>query len=489
MAPRRVIARGASRDPSHQETTQVTQRAAFEDPQARIQALQEENMTLSRINERFSIEETRLHEVNQLLRSENARLHSKIVRLESENREREKKANDAAQSRQRTETSYPRLPPIASLPFLVQATPRVQPREGIKFEGSNAGGGITIGTPSPTPDLPQATNNTAHRPLRSTGLRAPRRKEPSQYAESPPPSHCKTEEGCGGDDANDDDDAYDQDVQNMITEFRRSERLQFRAGGTGGREDTAERGMDHMFEREDEDTPMTDAAGGDYDDLYEPPSEDEEDADILHERYRSREPAPSPGRHVSRSRTAFPSSSQTSSATARPTGTVGNSKKRKQPDTQPGDKEADNEETAPTPNKKPRYSKPRQTKDRFAIGTLENGPVGFKFVKMARTTKGVWKAWHEGTEDNPPLVDLENTHGVGWRNSPAEMGYASDYVTKRRLIVQGIEKWARRHRISSEQMMETLDERAKGRVVTELLDVLRRPEETDPLEAIKPKGQ
>lgn len=487
MAPRRVIARGASRDPSHQETTQVTQRA-FDDPQARIQALQEENRTLSRINERFSVEETRLHEVNQLLRSENVHLHSKIARLESETRELEKKSNDAAQSRQKRETSHPMLPPITSLPFVVEATPRVRPREGIKREDSDAGGGITIGTPSPTPNLPQVTIDTAHRPLRSTGLRAPRRKEPSRYAESPPPGHCKTEEDRRGDDAND-DDAYDQDVQNMIMEFRRSERLRFRSGGTDGREDTAERGMDHMFEREDEDTPMTDAAGGDYDDLYEPPSEDEEDADILHERYRSREPAPSPGTHGSRSRMAFPSSSQTGSATARSTGAVGNSKKRKQPGTYAGDGEADDEETAPTSNKKPRYSRPRQTKDRFAIGTLENGPVGFKFVKMARTTKGVWKAWHEGAEDNPPLVDLENTYGVGWRNAPGEMGYASDYVTKRRLIVQGIEKWARRHRISNEQMMETLDERAKGRVVTELLDVLRRPEETDPLEAIKPKGR
>lgn len=60
---------------------------------------------------------------------------------------------------------------------------------------------------------------------------------------------------------------------------------------------------------------------------------------------------------------------------------------------------------------------------------------------MAKTTKRVWRAWHEGTEENPPLENLVNEYNVGWRNALGEMGYASDYVTKRRLIVEGIDRW------------------------------------------------
>lgn len=82
---------------------------------------------------------------------------------------------------------------------------------------------------------------------------------------------------------------------------------------------------------------------------------------------------------------------------------------------------------------------------------------------------------------------LEEMYDVSWRNHPREMAYASDYVTKRRLVINGIQKWAGLQGLTNKKLMDMLNERDKERVMTELLDIFRKGDSRDPLEMIKPR--
>ena len=451
MPSRRRVAGGPGRDDRQQGTNELLQ-----DLQAKISQLEEGNRTLARINESFSTQETRIQEANQVLRSENMYLNSTITALQKENQDLRRRVTN---EKHHTETRDPNALTPSSINNRLSPLPSTTPSEGRREvkRSQSTETRASLGIPAASTasrNVPPITK-TPQQPLRSTGLRAPARKEPSNYAESPPPNYNTEREERN---SRDKDDAYERELQETIRDLRRSERLQVRPGGDDGRQET-----DQISGDEDEDMFVPDYS--EHDDLYEP-SDHDEDVVMADDEDRSRSLAPSPGASTSRQVPRPPR--------------VQPSNKRKNASTDADDGEA-------TTSKKPRYSKPRQTKDRFAVGRLASGPVGFKFVKMARTTQGVWDAWYHGTEDNPSIFSLEEEHGVGWRNHPGEMGYASDYVTKRRLIVQGITKWAKRHDMSNEDLMTILDGRARGRVVSDLLEVLRRPEETDPLQAIQPR--
>jgi hypothetical protein len=106
---------------------------------------------------------------------------------------------------------------------------------------------------------------------------------------------------------------------------------------------------------------------------------------------------------------------------------------------------------------------------------------------MPRTVRGIWNAWFHGTDDNPAIQALEDQYGVAWRNVRGEMPYASDYVSKRKKIIDGVQKWARKYQVSEDTMIEMLDERARGRVATELYAAFKRIDEPDPFDVIKPR--
>ncbi|KFH44923.1 High-osmolarity-induced transcription protein-like protein [Hapsidospora chrysogenum ATCC 11550] len=356
-------------------------------------------------------------------------------------------------------------------------------------------------------DLPPRPPSRPRRALRSTGLRAPKRRVPSNHAESAPPDVGteRSERSCS------------EEVRSAVDELRRSgELFSTPQPSNNGKE----RMTKEMLDAEDEEDAVMADAGGADDALYEPPSEeehDDDDEDVGEVDLDSTEdyaPGPSTRRTGQRgqgrqglrpkaSRAAAPSPvpsaagpstsapairSHTKVTSSQSNGEISSNKAQETSDKRPRpDGEPDTAPEAAPPIKKPRYSRPRMTKLRVSIGQLPTGSVGFKFVKMPRTVRGIWNAWFRGTEDNPAIQGLEDRYGVAWRNGRGEMAYASDYVSKRKKIIDGVKKWARRYQVCEDTMIEMLDERARGRVATELYAAFKRDDSPDPFGVIKPR--
>ncbi|KAM5346333.1 hypothetical protein ACJ41O_009338 [Fusarium nematophilum] len=133
---------------------------------------------------------------------------------------------------------------------------------------------------------------------------------------------------------------------------------------------------------------------------------------------------------------------------------------------------------------KPRYSVPRSVAYRHAFG-----PPGkpFKYHRMPKTVALVWAEYKHGMHGNPPIEDLEAQHGTLWRlGTLQERKYASNYVGVRQKIVRKVEEMARGEGIGVEEACGRLDEVVDGRMQL-LIAALRKGE--DPLRVIKKRGR
>ena len=130
---------------------------------------------------------------------------------------------------------------------------------------------------------------------------------------------------------------------------------------------------------------------------------------------------------------------------------------------------------------KPRYSTPRQTGYRYASGPPSRP---FRYHRMPKTVALVWQEWKRGLHGNPPIEALEQKYGTGWRSGTLkERKYASNYVGVRQKIVRKVEEICEEGR-SEEEVLRLLNERVAGRMQL-LLVAIRQGD--DPLTTIPKK--
>ncbi|KAF4472385.1 high-osmolarity-induced transcription 1 [Fusarium albosuccineum] len=133
---------------------------------------------------------------------------------------------------------------------------------------------------------------------------------------------------------------------------------------------------------------------------------------------------------------------------------------------------------------KPRYSVPRSVGYRYATG-----PPGrrFKYHRMPKSVALVWKEWKHGSHNNPPIEELEQKYGTAWRmGTLQERKYASNYVGVRQKIVRKVEEMCEEQGIEVEDACRLLDERIDGRIQL-LMTALRKGE--DPLAVIPTRSK
>lgn len=127
---------------------------------------------------------------------------------------------------------------------------------------------------------------------------------------------------------------------------------------------------------------------------------------------------------------------------------------------------------------KPRYSAPRRTGHRHA-----SGPPSRRFVfhRMPKTVALIWKEYKDGLHGNPSIESLEEQYGTGWRTGTlSERKYASNYVGVRQKIVRYVEGMVEGG-MSLQEALGRLDGRVDGRI--QLLQAAIK-EGKDPLEVI-----
>ncbi|KAF4979119.1 hypothetical protein FZEAL_4609 [Fusarium zealandicum] len=132
---------------------------------------------------------------------------------------------------------------------------------------------------------------------------------------------------------------------------------------------------------------------------------------------------------------------------------------------------------------KPRYSVPRSVGYRYATG-----PPGqrFKYHRMPKTVALVWNEVKLGSHGNPAIEELECKYGIAWRlGTSQERKYASNYVGVRQKIVRKVEEMCGEDGISVKEACRRLDERVDGRMQL-LMTALRKGE--DPLKVIPKRG-
>ncbi|KAH7309611.1 hypothetical protein B0I35DRAFT_482366 [Stachybotrys elegans] len=111
---------------------------------------------------------------------------------------------------------------------------------------------------------------------------------------------------------------------------------------------------------------------------------------------------------------------------------------------------------------KPRYSKPRQTELRIALGPPDNQ---FRYYRMSRTVAGVWAQYHHGTDGNHAIRQLEEKFGTGWRGGTTqEVKYGSNYVGVRKKIVRYVERTAEEEGAPVDEFIARLDAHIDGRI-------------------------
>ncbi|KPM37939.1 hypothetical protein AK830_g8641 [Neonectria ditissima] len=134
------------------------------------------------------------------------------------------------------------------------------------------------------------------------------------------------------------------------------------------------------------------------------------------------------------------------------------------------------------PTSKPRYSIPRKQGTRVA-----SGPPGrqFQFQGMPKTVAAVWQEYKRGLHGNPAIELLEKLYGTQWRTGTLhERKYASNYVSIRQKVVLKVEEMCEAEGVDVREACSRLDERVKGRMQL-LLAALRKGQ--DPLKVIPKK--
>ncbi|PTB62375.1 hypothetical protein BBK36DRAFT_1163057 [Trichoderma citrinoviride] len=193
---------------------------------------------------------------------------------------------------------------------------------------------------------------------------------------------------------------------------------------------------------------------------------------------------------------ASPSSSPASSTPNGPDSITAAASSSSQPSSSPTPKPP--ESTAPTPEtpspsqsqsqstpSKPRYSTPRRT----TLKRTNSGPyyVGkYTFRRMGRTVRSVWNEYKVncvvGGKEFRCIESLEKEYGTHWRTgSVSDIKYASNYVGVRKKIVDYVEGMCEGGRMTPEEACAKLDERVDGRLQL-LITALRK--EKDPFREI-----
>ncbi|KAM0495067.1 hypothetical protein ACHAP8_008200 [Fusarium lateritium] len=140
---------------------------------------------------------------------------------------------------------------------------------------------------------------------------------------------------------------------------------------------------------------------------------------------------------------------------------------------------------SPTPSEdedpeaeKPRYNVSRSIAPRFAAGP--SGPR-FKYFRMPKTVALVWQEWKHGSHGNPAIEELENKYNTSWRmGTLQERKYASNYIGVRQKVVRKVEEMCEEG-MTAKEACEVLDKRVDGRMQL-LMTALRKGE--DPLVVI-----
>lgn len=136
--------------------------------------------------------------------------------------------------------------------------------------------------------------------------------------------------------------------------------------------------------------------------------------------------------------------------------------------------------TLQQPAGKPRYAKPRSTGTHYATGPPGGQP--YKFTRMPKRVALVWQEWKHGLHGNPSLEFLEREYSTSWRQGTLhELKYGSNYVGKRLKIVKKVEQMCEEDGLTPEEACTLLDWRIDGRLEL-LMKVLR--DGKDPFTAI-----
>ncbi|KAL6409300.1 hypothetical protein AUP68_05672 [Ilyonectria robusta] len=136
--------------------------------------------------------------------------------------------------------------------------------------------------------------------------------------------------------------------------------------------------------------------------------------------------------------------------------------------------------TLQQPAGKPRYAKPRSTGTHYATGPPGGQP--YKFTRMPKRVALVWQEWKHGLHGNPSLEFLEREYSTSWRQGTLhELKYGSNYVGKRLKIVKKVEQMCEEDGLTPEEACTLLDRRIDGRLEL-LMKVLR--DGKDPFTAI-----
>lgn len=116
--------------------------------------------------------------------------------------------------------------------------------------------------------------------------------------------------------------------------------------------------------------------------------------------------------------------------------------------------------TSPPP--KPRYATPRKTGYRYASGPPSRP---FRYHRMPKTVALIWQEWKHGLHGNPAIGALEEQYGTGWRTgSLGDRKYASNYVGVRQKIIRKVEELCESEGLGEEEVCRLLDERVEGRI-------------------------
>ncbi|CAM1502458.1 Fc.00g044420.m01.CDS01 [Cosmosporella sp. VM-42] len=135
--------------------------------------------------------------------------------------------------------------------------------------------------------------------------------------------------------------------------------------------------------------------------------------------------------------------------------------------------------TSSEPPKKSRYSGPRKTGRRFAIG-----PPGrpFEYHHMPKTVALVWQEYYHGLHGNPAIDSLEREYDTGWRGgTQAALKYGSNYKAVRKTVVDKVEQMSRDMNIGVDEACRILDKKVAGRI-TLLIKTIKAGD--DPMEVI-----
>lgn len=115
-----------------------------------------------------------------------------------------------------------------------------------------------------------------------------------------------------------------------------------------------------------------------------------------------------------------------------------------------------------SPPAKPRYATPRKTGYRYASGPPSRP---FRYHRMPKTVALIWREWKHGLHGNPAIGALEEQYGTGWRTgSLGDRKYASNYVGVRQKIIRKVEELCESEGLGEEEVCRLLDERVEGRI-------------------------